>query len=72
LDTLSGTSHDSGLTDWDSVNSVRIWLLARSETIEAGYTNKNIYEMGDTTYDFSGAPDGYRRQLFSAVVQLRN
>ncbi len=72
FDTLAGASSDSGVTDWDNVNAVRIWLLARNETAEPGYSNTNIYSMGDQTYDFSAAPDGFRRQLFSTVVQLRN
>ena len=72
LDTLTGSSFNSAATDWDNVNAVRIWLLARNETTEPGYSNTNSYVMGDQTYDFSGAPDGFRRQLFTTVVQLRN
>ena len=72
LDTLAGSSFNSAATDWDTVNAVRIWLLARNETAEPGYSNTNSYVMGDQTYDFSGAPDGFRRQLFTTVVQLRN
>jgi len=72
LDTLTGTSFDAAATDWDNVNAVRIWLLARNETAEPGYANTNRYVMGDQTYDFSAAPDGFRRQLFTTVVQLRN
>ncbi len=72
FDTIAGASSDSGATDWDNVNAVRIWLLARNETAEPGYSNSNVYVMGDQTYDLSAAPDGFRRQLFSTVVQLRN
>jgi len=72
LDTLTGASSDAAATDWDNVNAVRVWLLARNETAEPGYANTNIYVMGDQTYDFSAAPDGFRRQLFTTVVQLRN
>jgi type IV pilus assembly protein PilW len=73
FDTLTGSSFDSTVgSDWDNVNAVRIWLLARNETAEPGYGNTNSYVMGDQTYDFSGAPDGFRRQLFTTVVQLRN
>ena len=71
-DTLTGTSVSTVASDWDSVESVRIWLLARNETAEPGYSNTNSYVMGDQTYDFAAAPDGFRRQLFSTVVQLRN
>jgi hypothetical protein len=51
------------------VNSVRIWLLARNARAETGYSNTNSYVMGDVTYTVN---DSFRRQLFSAVVQLRN
>jgi hypothetical protein len=71
-DTLTGSSVNTVASDWDNVESVRIWLLARNETAEPGYSNTNSYVMGDQTYDFAAAPDGFRRQLFSTVVQLRN
>lgn len=69
LDTLAGTSWDSAVTEWDDVNSVRIWLLARTLTAEPGYLNSNTYVMGDSSYTVN---DGFRRQLFSTVIQLRN
>jgi type IV pilus assembly protein PilW len=56
-------------TVWDEVNSVRIWLLVRSATPEPGYVNNTSYVMGDKTYAVN---DNYRRQLLTAVVQLRN
>ena len=72
LDSVTGTSFSPGFTDWESVNSVRIWILARNAAPEPGYSNTNVYVMGNQTYDFSAAPDNYRRQLFTSVVQLRN
>lgn len=72
LDSVSGASFASGFTDWESVRSVRIWILARNANPEPGYSNTNVYVMGNQTYDFSAAPDNYRRQLFTTVVQLRN
>jgi len=72
-DSISGSSADSPTTlttyAWDEVNSVRIWLLARTSKIEIGYTNTTSYAMGDLTYTVN---DNFRRQLFTAVVQLRN
>lgn len=68
-DAVTGTSTNSAPTDWDDVNSVRIWLLARNATGEPGYANTNSYVMGDQTYTVN---DSFRRQLFSTVVQLRN
>lgn len=69
FDSLPGTSSDNTPTDWDSVDSVRIWLLARNATPEPGYANTSSYVMGDKTFAVN---DGYRRQLFTTVVQLRN
>jgi type IV pilus assembly protein PilW len=66
---ITGYATDSGQTQWDDVNSVRIWLLARNAIAEPGYSNTNSYSMGDVTYTVN---DHYRRQLFTAVVQLRN
>lgn len=68
-DTLTGTSTNTLASDWDNVNSVRIWLLARNETAEPDYVNTNSYLMGNKTVTVN---DGFRRQLFTTVVQLRN
>lgn len=71
---ISGASTDSPATlssyAWDEVNSVRIWLLARNAKLEPGYANTSTYAMGDVAY--GPVNDGFRRQLFTAVVQLRN
>jgi type IV pilus assembly protein PilW len=72
FDSLTGSSVSTVANDWDNVNSVRIWLLARNETVEPGYVNTNSYVMGDQTYDYGRSPDGFRRQLLTTVVQLRN
>jgi type IV pilus assembly protein PilW len=69
VDVLPGASSDATDTTWTEVNSVRIWLLARSYTPEPGYVNTQTYTMGDQNLV---ANDGFRRQLFSTVVQLRN
>ena len=54
---------------WNTVNSVRIWLLARNKNVETGYVNTTSYAMGDINY--GPMNDGFRRQLFTSVVQLR-
>jgi type IV pilus assembly protein PilW len=66
---INGGSTDSGSTEWDDVHSVRIWLLARNSKTEPGYVNAQDYVMGDQTYTVN---DGFRRQLFTSVIQLRN
>ncbi len=70
---ISGTSTDTPTSlpsyAWNEVKAVRIWLLARTAKPETGYTNTTSYVMGDQTYTVN---DSYRRQLFTAVVRLRN
>lgn len=55
--------------EWDDVNAVRVWLLARSINAEPGYTNTTTYSIGDQSVVVS---DGLRRQVFSTVAQIRN
>ena len=69
-DNITGNHSANGPTDWDGVNSVRIWLLARNAKPEAGYTNTDVYSMGGTIYD--PVDDSFRRQIFTTVAQLRN
>ena len=68
-DTVAGTSFNPGATDWDDVNAVRIWLLARNSVPEPGYVNTTTYVMGDQDITVN---DNFRRQLLTSVVQLRN
>ena len=58
-----------GIDDWDLVSSVEISLLVRAGAKEPGYTASATYKVGDKTVT---ASDGYRRVVFSTVVQLRN
>ena len=66
---ITGTSTDALAGEWDDVSVVQIWLLVRGTLPEPGYVNTSTYTMGDKTVTVN---DGYRRQLFSAVVHLRN
>lgn len=54
---------------WPQVEAVRIWLLVRAPTAEAGYTNT-------TTFPLPQAPvtpsDGFRRVLVTKTVHLHN
>ncbi len=56
-------------TEWDDVSVVRVWLLVRGTKVEPGYTNTSTYTLGDKTIIVN---DGYRREVFSTVVKLRN
>jgi type IV pilus assembly protein PilW len=55
--------------NWLRVKAVRLWLLVRATTPEPGYVNAQTYAMGNQPYTVH---DGFRRQMFSTVVQLRN
>lgn len=68
-DAISGLSTDALAGEWDDVSAVQIWLLVRGTLPEPGYSNTNTYTLGDRTITVN---DGYRREVLSAVVQLRN
>ena len=60
---------------WDSANNtrvlaVKVYILARDILPDRKYTNDNVYQMGDVTFDAGG--DNYRRLLFSSTVSLKN
>ncbi len=59
-------------TQWDNdqVIGARIFILVRGVAPIPKYTNKNIYQLGDTTYDFNAAPDNYRRLLLQSSVSF--
>lgn len=59
------------VTPWGDVNSVRIWLLVRNTTPDkGGYIDTKTYPMGDQV--IPAANDGYRRQILTSTIQLRN
>jgi type IV pilus assembly protein PilW len=59
----------SDLLAWQRVIAVRFWILLRAECEEPGYINRNSYRLGNIVLV---PADGYRRQLYSATVSLRN
>lgn len=56
-------------SDWDAVSAVHVSLLVRNTLPETGYTYSTSYTLGDQTIAVS---DSFRRQVFEAVIQLRN
>lgn len=70
---LNGKSTDV-ISDWNNANgssgvtAVRFWLLVRAPNFEPGYVNTTTYTMGNATKTVN---DGFRRQLFYTVVNLR-
>lgn len=56
---------------WSNVTVVRIRLLARSSETFRGWTDTRTYDLGRAT--LSGPfNDGYKRQVYSAVIPLPN
>ncbi len=56
------------VTDWPAVKMVRIWLLVRESTPEAGFVSET-YVLGDVTYT---PGDNFRRTVYSSVIAIRN
>jgi type IV pilus assembly protein PilW len=56
-------------SDWGNVIALQFWLLTRAECPETGYTNDTAYNMPGVAGPFK---DGYRRQLYTTAVKLRN
>jgi len=60
----------SNVANWGNVIAARFWLLIRADCADPQYTDGNSYNMGDlAAYQPN---DNFRRQLYSATVQLRN
>ena len=71
-DGVNGEYQDADeVTDFNQVTSVRIWLLIRAECAETGYTDETTYSLGNQE-DYLSPDTGFRRQLYSSVVMLRN
>jgi type IV pilus assembly protein PilW len=56
-------------SQWDEVFSVRLWILVRSSLPETGLTGTTTFSLGDRRAVFN---DGYKRDVFSTVVRVRN
>ena len=54
----------------NSVLSVRLWILVRSEAPETGYVSNETFRMGDITVP--AANDNFRRMLITRTILLRN
>ena len=64
-----GISSTATPSEWNDVTVVRIWLLLRATATELRYQDTSSYVLGDQTITVN---DGFRREVFSAVVELRN
>lgn len=54
---------------WRNVIAVRLWVLLRTECPETNHIDRNSYRLGNISLT---PADGYRRQLHSHTVFLRN
>ncbi len=52
------------------VVAVKLYVLARAETVTAGYTDTKTYTLGDTT--LGPFNDGFKRHVFSTTVRVNN
>lgn len=69
----AGATGLQSTTDWSSVVSVRIGILARTLTQEDTDINNDSYDVdGDGTNDFTAPGDRHKRRAFTATVHLRN
>lgn len=69
----AGATGLQSATDWSSVVSVRIGILARTLTQEDTDINNDSYDVdGDGTNDFTAPGDRHKRRAFTATVHLRN
>lgn len=59
------------VADYDSVESVQVYLLLRSTTQDPGFEDDRSYDLGGVTVT-PGADDHWRRQLLEFSVLLRN
>ncbi|MNR30338.1 hypothetical protein D3C85_1477870 [compost metagenome] len=64
-------SSPSGI-EWSDVIAVKVYLIARSSEPTAGFVDSNSYFLGDVEYEVPDALNGYKRQLYSTTVNLRN
>jgi len=53
-----------------NVVAVKIFVLARAETLTAGYTDTKTYTLGNTTLDPFN--NGFKRHVFSTTVRVNN
>jgi type IV pilus assembly protein PilW len=54
----------------DSIVAIRVWLLARAELPEVGFTDNRVYQYADRAAFTPN--DGFRRLLVTKTITLRN
>ncbi|OHC61508.1 MAG: hypothetical protein A2040_11830 [Rhodocyclales bacterium GWA2_65_19] len=70
LNTTGTYFEPASVSDWDSVQAIEVALLVRGATTEPGLAGlSRTHRLAGTTVTVT---DGYPREVYSAVVQLRN
>ena len=69
-------NNDTTSPNWTEVVAIRLWVLVRADCPTNGYTNSQTYTMGDVDIPASSGGykpnDGFKRQLYSTTVAVRN
>src|SRR5690606_23281378 len=63
---------DDPVLDTARIVAVRIWLRARADRRESGYTDDKTYRYADVEFRPAGNDASHRRALVSRTLQLRN
>lgn len=58
--------------DWEDVVAVKVWIVARDLTPEAGYTDSNTYTIAGNSWSVPAANVSYRRTVQSKLIELAN
>jgi type IV pilus assembly protein PilW len=68
-----GATNLVSTTDWSTVNSIRIGILARTVNTKDTDIDTTAYDVdGDGVTDFTAPGDRNKRRVFQAVILLRN
>lgn len=70
--TTSGTFEPDALPATAPVRALRLWLLVRANTPEAGYRDPRDYSYANHSANLSADERRFRRLLVSRVIALRN
>jgi hypothetical protein len=70
--TASGAVEPDALPATATVRALRLWLLVRASTPEAGYRDPRDYTYANHSANLSADERRYRRLLVSRVIALRN
>lgn len=59
-------------TDWPNAVAVKLWLVVRNLSEEAGYTDTATYTVAGASYTVPDGNESYRRSVHNRVIELPN